>query len=94
METNLAITNRTTIKPVFLGAIKRDPALRQKLAEANLCAPFTIGTWIRDAGKPAEKRLRQKSKLMAPHNLQIVREHFGLKDTEEILEEGNGVPAN
>lgn len=64
------------IKKVFVHAIKNDGTLKAKLAEANHCAVFTIGKWLR----------LEDPYLTADHNLAIIKSHFGLLETSELLE--------
>lgn len=65
------------IKQPFLIAMINDAALREKLAEANNCKQTTIQKWLR----------RSDVMLTTVGNLNIIKNHFGLSDATEILEQ-------
>jgi hypothetical protein len=65
------------IKAPFLISMKNDPEIRMKLAIANGVAPATIQAWLR-AKDPL---------LTTASNLAIIKNHFGVLDVAEILEQ-------
>lgn len=76
MQVKIAKMQIKTIKQHFMSAMRVEPSLRQKLATANNCSLFTIGQWIR----------KDNAILTTATNLEIIRDHFNLADTDELLE--------
>jgi hypothetical protein len=76
MQSKIGKMQIKSIKQPFMLAMKNDLHLREKLASANFCSVFTIGQWIR----------KNNVKLTIATNLEIIKEHFDLSDTTEILE--------
>lgn len=68
-----------SIKPDFIADIKKDEALKLKLAEANKCKISTIDRWLREKNET----------LTTVRNLTILKGYFGVLETQELLE---GVP--
>lgn len=71
------------IKSAFLNSLRFDKGLKQKLAAANKCEIGTIERWVRD----------ENVKLTTTQNLAILKNHFGLLEGTEVIEEGKGLLA-
>lgn len=67
------------IKPDFILDIKKDEALKLKLAEANECKISTIDRWLREKNET----------LTTVRNLTILKGYFGVLKTQDLLE---GIP--
>lgn len=65
-----------SIKPDFISDIKKDEALKLKLAEANNCKISTIDRWLRTKDET----------LTTVRNLIILKGYFGVLETQELLE--------
>ena len=71
------------IKKVFINSIKNDGALKEKLANACHCKISTIERWLRESD----------IMLTTIGNIPIIKNHFGLSQDTEILEEVKKVKA-
>ncbi len=65
------------IKEPYMISMKNDPAIRQKLAEANKVLPTTIQSWLRN----------EDPLLTTAMNMDIIKNHFGLLQGTQILEQ-------
>lgn len=65
------------IKEPFLISMRNDPEMRKKLASANGVEPSTIQAWLK----------RNDPLLTTVTSLSVMKDHFGLLEMSELLEQ-------
>lgn len=66
-----------TIKPHFIGVVRKDEDLKMKIAKANGVKMSTVDRWLKDGDEV----------LTTFRNLGILERYFGVLEAKELLEE-------
>lgn len=69
------------LKIEYVGKVRRDDGLLLELAKANNVKVSSIVRWLRPSNRKGNKL------LTTIENLNIIRRHFQVSDTAELLEE-------